>query len=91
MLAMAGAVLAVAALALLAAAILRDDDRPVDPREPRAQRAIAVALEIVRGRPVLVARDTDDGSWEVTVRSDLGEFEVELDPDDLSFLGIDYD
>lgn len=68
-----------------------DDDRPVDPRDARAQEAMAVAVGVVRGRAVHVARDTDDGAWEVTVRSHLGEFEVELDPDDLSLLGIDYD
>lgn len=90
-LAVLGAAVVAAAVAAIAAGRGPDDDRPVDPRQARAQEAMAVAVGVVRGRPVHVARDSDDGTWEVTVRSRLGEFEVELDPDDLSLLGIDYD
>ena len=68
-----------------------DDDRRVDHRTPAAQRAIAVALEVVSGRVTEVARDRDDGYWEVTVRQRGRDFEVELHPEDFSFLGIDYD
>jgi uncharacterized membrane protein YkoI len=68
-----------------------DDDEPVDPRTAGARRAIAVALEVVPGRVTGVARDRDDGNWEVTVRQDGRDFEVELRPHDLTLLGIDYD
>lgn len=68
-----------------------DDDELVDPRTAGAQRAIAVALEVVPGRVTGVARDRDSGKWEVTVRQDGRDFEVELRPDGLALLGIDYD
>jgi uncharacterized membrane protein YkoI len=68
-----------------------DDDEPVDPRTAGVRRAIAVALEVVPGRVTGVARDRDDGNWEVTVRQDGRDFEVELRPHDLTLLGIDYD
>jgi uncharacterized membrane protein YkoI len=68
-----------------------DDDEPVDPRAAGAQRAIAVALEVVPGRVTGIARDRDNGKWEVTVRQDGRDFEVELRPDDLALLRVDYD
>ena len=68
-----------------------DDDRPMARDDPRAARAIGVATEVVRGRPVAVARDGDDGRWEITVRSPEGDYEVELEPVSLALRGIDYD
>ncbi len=68
-----------------------EDDTPVDPRGAGARRASAVALEVVPGRVTRVARDRDDGKWEITIRQGAQEFEVELDPDDLELLRIDYD
>lgn len=68
-----------------------DDDRSVARDDPGAPEAIAAATQVVRGRPVAVARDGDDGRWEVTIRSPEGDFEVELDPVDLALRGIDYD
>jgi hypothetical protein len=77
--------------ALAIAFLTRDDDRPVDPRRPDAQRAIATARAIVTGELVDVRIDTDNGKWEVTLRrNDGGEHEVELSPQ-LELLRIDYD
>jgi hypothetical protein len=82
----------VAALAWGGATVFRDDDRPVDPAKPEARRAAAVALEVVPGRVRGIARDEDNGKWEVTIlHEEGGEYEVELDPDDLSLLRLDYD
>lgn len=79
------------ALVLTGRAALRDDDRPVDPSTPAAQRAIAAATEIVPGDLVDVRRDEDNGKWEVTVRQRGDEYEVELDPATMSLLRLDYD
>jgi hypothetical protein len=84
-------VVAVAALAAALVAFPRDDDRPVDPSRPDARRAVAAAQAIVPGEVRDVRRDSDNGKWEVTLWSAGGEYEVELDPRDLSLLRIDYD
>jgi hypothetical protein len=68
-----------------------EDDERLDPRTPDARRAAAIALEVVPGAVTEVARDRDDGNWEITVRQDGNDFEVELRSDDLELLGIDYD
>ena len=83
--------LAAVALAWGARAGLREDDRPVDPAGAAAQEAIAEATQIVPGRVVGVARDTDNGKWEVTIAQDGREYEVELDPVTLGLLRLDYD
>jgi uncharacterized membrane protein YkoI len=85
------AVLLAAAIAVVLAWTLRDDDRPVDPARPDARRAIAAAIQVVPGRLVDVRRDVDNGKWEVTLRADGRDYEVELAPGDLSLLRIDYD
>jgi hypothetical protein len=83
--------LAVAALAWGGVTAFREDDRPVDPTSAAARPAIAEAMRIVPGRLVGVARDTDNGKWEVTIDQDGREYEVELDPATLSLLRLDYD
>ena len=85
------AALVVAALAWAAFAGTREDDRPVDPSDPAAQEAIAEATRIVPGRLAGVARDTDNGKWEVTIAQDGREYEVELDPATFTLLRLDYD
>ena len=87
------AALAVAAAAagLAALALPREDDEPVDAAHPRARQAIAIAREVVPGRVVGVARDSDNGKWEVTMRQSGVDYEVELSPDDLALLRVDYD
>ena len=87
-----------ALLAVLAAALgwggatlLRDDDRPVDPSRPDARRAAAAALEVVPGRVRGVARDEDNGKWEITILQGDREYEVELEPRNLTLLRVDYD
>jgi hypothetical protein len=87
----AGGVLALAAVALDAPRWLRDDDRQVDPSTPAARRAAAAALEVVPGRVLGVARDEDDGKWEITIAQGEWEYEVELAPEDLSLLRLDND
>jgi uncharacterized membrane protein YkoI len=82
-------VLAAAALAI--ALRPRDDDRPVDAAHPRAREAIAIAREVVPGAVVDVRRDRDNGKWEVTMRQGARDYEVELAPEDLSLLRVDYD
>jgi len=85
-----------AALATLAIAIAawsttgEDDDRPVDPTTPEARRAAAVALGVVPGRVIGVARDEDNGKWEITVRQEGREYEVELSDPSLTLLRLDY-
>ena len=64
---------------------------PSDPATPEARRAAAVALGVVPGRVLGVARDEDDGKWEMTIAQDGREYEVELAPGDLSLLRLDYD
>ena len=81
----------VALAVLLAARGLRDDDRLVDPSTPAAQRAIAVATEVVPGELVDVRRDEDNGKWEVTLRQQGTDYEVELDAATMALLRLDYD
>jgi hypothetical protein len=38
-----------------------------------------------------VARDRDNGKWEITIVQDGREYEVELTPRDLTLLRVDYD
>lgn len=87
-------VMALLAAALLVAvfALLRvDDDVPVDHTEPEAVAAIEAARLVVPGELVGVARDSDDDDkWEVTLRAFGDEYEVELEPNTLALLRIDY-
>ena len=84
-------------VALLAAstwgvtALTHEDDHPVDPNTPEAQRAIRAAREVVPGRVLEVARDEDNGKWEVLISQDGRDYEVELDPATFSLLRLDYD
>ena len=86
-------------MALLAAALLiaifaflrTDDDVLVDPRQPAARAAIAAAQAVVPGELVDVRRDSNDSDkWEVTLRANGNEYEVELEPSTLALLRIDY-
>jgi len=84
--------IAAAAVAALAFVLLpREDDVLVDATHPRARQAISVAREIVPGSLVDVRRDRDNGKWEVTIRQEEREYEVELSPADLALLRVDYD
>jgi predicted nucleic acid-binding Zn-ribbon protein len=81
-------------VALAAAALATgcgEDDVPVDPDTPGARRAAAEALAVVSGRVVEVARDRDNGKWEVIVEQADGRYEVELEPDSFRLLRLDYD
>jgi uncharacterized membrane protein YkoI len=92
LLAVAGtAVVLVAAGAWGYAALTYEDDHPVDPGTPQAQRAIAAAREVVPGRVLDVLRDEDNGKWEVIISQDGREYEVELDPATFGLLRLDYD
>jgi hypothetical protein len=82
---------AVGAALLASGCELSEDDRPVDPDDPQAQRAIALASEVVEGQLVDVRRDSDNGKWEITLRQGDNEYEVELAADDMTLLRIDYD
>jgi len=91
-----GRLAAALAIGLAAAALAfalwpREDDLLVDASHPRARQAIAVAREVVPGSVVDVRRDRDNGKWEVTMRQGGREYEVELAPDDLTLLRVDYD
>jgi len=89
---LAAALAIVLAAAALAFALWpREDDLLVDASHPRARQAIAVAREVVPGSVVDVRRDRDNGKWEVTMRQGGREYEVELAPDDLALLRVDYD
>ena len=84
--------IAAAAVAALAFVLLpREDDVLVDATHPRARQAISVAREVVPGSLVDVRRDRDNGKWEVTIRQEEREYEVELSPADLALLRVDYD
>jgi uncharacterized membrane protein YkoI len=87
----AAALVVIATLAIVLAIALRDDDRLVDPRRADARQAIAAAQAVVGGRLVDVRRDVDNGKWEVTLRDEGRDYEVELSPGDLQLLRIDYD
>ena len=78
----------VAALALTGCA---EDDVPVDRDTPDARRAVAEALTVVSGRVVEVARDRDNGKWEVIVEQEGGRYEIELQPRTFELLRLDYD
>jgi hypothetical protein len=89
---LAVAAVLVAALVWGGSTVFREDDRPVDLDRPDARRAAAAALEVVPGRVLGVAVDEDNGKWEVTIRQQDREYEVELAPDDeLTLLRLDYD
>jgi hypothetical protein len=80
-----------AAIALSAATWARDDDQPVDPTTPQARRAVEIARGVVPGRVLGVARDADNGKWEITILQEGREYEVELAARDLTLLRLDYD
>jgi hypothetical protein len=73
------------------ATLLSEDDVPVDRNTPGARRAIAEALAVVHGRVVEVARDQDNGKWEVIVEQEGGRYEIELEPGTFKLLRLDYD
>ena len=81
-----------AALIVAVVALLRtDDDVRVDPTRADARAAIEAARAIVPGELVDVSRDSNDqDKWEVTLRADGNEYEVELLPGTLALLRIDY-
>jgi len=81
----------VLAVGLAVAVHPREDDVLVDADRPRARQAVAVAREVVPGSVVDVRRDRDNGKWEVTLRQDGRDYEVELAPADLALLRVDYD
>jgi len=86
------ALLTAALLVALFALVRGDDDKPVDPTGPRARAAIEAARAIVPGKLVDVSRDVDDADkWEVTLHAFGNDYEVELEPDTLALLRIDYD
>jgi uncharacterized membrane protein YkoI len=68
-----------------------EDDVPVDRNTPEARRAAAEALAVVSGRVVEVARDRDNGKWEVIVEQEGGRYEIELQPRTFELLRLDYD
>jgi uncharacterized membrane protein YkoI len=79
---------------LLAAVLLAgcgEDDVPVDRDTPDARRAVTEALAVVSGRVVEVARDRDNGKWEVTAEQRDGRYEVELAPGSFKLLRLDWD
>jgi hypothetical protein len=82
---------ALAAATWVVVTLTRDDDVPVPLDSPGAQRAAAIASEIVPGRVIEVARDRDNGKWEVIIGVDGREHEVELSPRDFNLLRVDYD
>ena len=86
------ALLTAALLVAVLALVRADDDVLVDPNEPAALAAIAAARDVVPGEVVDVRRDSDDAhKWEVTLRRENGRvYEVELEPDTLALLRIDY-
>src|SRR5262245_54041599 len=85
--ALAAAALAVAAWTALGG---EQDNVPVDATTPQARRAAAAALDVVPGRVVGVARDRDNGKWEIAVVQDGREYEVELSHPELLLLRLDY-
>ena len=80
-----------APLVALALAGCGEDDVPVDRDTPDARRAVSAALAVVSGRVVEVARDRDNGKWEVIVEQRDGRYEVELAPGTFELLRLDFD
>jgi uncharacterized membrane protein YkoI len=80
-----------ALLAALALAGCGEDDVPVDRDTPDARRAVSEALAVVSGRVVEVARDRDNGKWEVVIQQEDGRYEVELAPGTFELLRLDWD
>ena len=78
-------------LVVLVLAGCGEDDVPVDRETPDARRAVSEALGVVSGRVVEVARDRDNGKWEVIVEQEGGRYEVELAPNTFELLRLDYD
>ena len=78
-------------LVALALAGCAEDDVPVDRDTPDARRAVAEALAVVSGRVVEVARDRDNGKWEVIVEQEDDRYEVELAPGTFELLRLDFD
>jgi uncharacterized membrane protein YkoI len=78
-------------IAALALAGCGEDDVPVDRDTPDARRAVSEALTVVSGRVVEVARDRDNGKWEVVIQQEDGRYEVELAPDSFELLRLDWD
>jgi uncharacterized membrane protein YkoI len=78
-------------LVVLVLAGCGEDDVPVDRDTPDARRAVSEALGVVSGRVVEVARDRDNGKWEVIVEQEGGRYEVELAPNTFELLRLDYD
>ena len=87
------AALVLAALSVAGFALLRtDDDVRVDATRADARAAIEAARAVVPGQLVDVSRDRDGHhKWEVTLRANGTEYEVELLPGTLALLRIDYD
>jgi hypothetical protein len=83
--------LAAVALAAALLAGCAEDDVPVDQTTPDARRAVAEALTVVSGRVVEVARDRDNGKWEVVVEQHGGRYEIELQQGTFELLRLDYD
>ena len=80
-----------AVVAVSATTWARDDDRRVDHATPEARQAAAIARDVVPGRVVEVARDVDNGKWEITIAQAGREYEVELSAGALELLRLDYD
>ena len=78
-------------LVVLVLAGCGEDDMPVDRDTPDARRAVSEALGVVSGRVVEVARDRDNGKWEVIVEQEGGRYEIELAPNTFELLRLDYD
>ena len=78
-------------LAALALVGCGEDDVPVDRDTPDARRAVSEALAVVSGRVVEVARDRDNGKWEVIVEQRDGRYVIELQPGTFELLRLDYD
>ena len=85
------ALLAAALLVSIFALLRREDDVLVDHTQPGARAAIQAARAIVPGELIDVRVDTDNDKWEVTLRANGTDYEVELAPGTLALLRIDYD
>ena len=85
------ALLAAALLVSIFALLRSDDDVLVDHTQPerpgRDRRGPRRRARRARRRP----RGPDNDKWEVTLRADGTDYEVELAPGTLALLRIDYD